>query len=170
MTSVLPSQASVVLIGGGAKGCSPLYHLAKIGVSDAIQCSVELYARLKAEAAQNVGWIPKGSLPFAANADRLTHVKRQESLAQCIVHGRTADDPGDADTKRLAPVFKPIDHLMARALEIFGTHFKIAYPARQLKTARNLRALPLAQECQNAKAPFGQFYGWEHPLCFGTTA
>ncbi len=33
---VLPSRASVVVIGGGIMGCSTLYHLAKNGVSDAI--------------------------------------------------------------------------------------------------------------------------------------
>ncbi len=32
----LPSQASVVVIGGGVMGCSTLYHLAKLGISDAI--------------------------------------------------------------------------------------------------------------------------------------
>ena len=32
----LPSHASVVVIGGGIMGCSTLYHLAKLGVSDAI--------------------------------------------------------------------------------------------------------------------------------------
>lgn len=32
----LPAHASVLVIGGGAMGCSTLYHLAKAGVSDAI--------------------------------------------------------------------------------------------------------------------------------------
>jgi glycine cleavage system T protein len=32
----LPSQASVVVIGGGVMGCSTLYHIAKRGVGDAI--------------------------------------------------------------------------------------------------------------------------------------
>ncbi|MFT5115492.1 MAG: glycine/D-amino acid oxidase-like deaminating enzyme, partial [Parasphingorhabdus sp.] len=32
----LPSHASVVVIGGGIMGCSTLYHLAKMGVGDAI--------------------------------------------------------------------------------------------------------------------------------------
>jgi 4-methylaminobutanoate oxidase (formaldehyde-forming) len=32
----LPSHASVVVIGGGVLGCSTLYHLAKLGVGDAI--------------------------------------------------------------------------------------------------------------------------------------
>ncbi|MCG8545467.1 MAG: FAD-binding oxidoreductase, partial [Alphaproteobacteria bacterium] len=32
----LPAHASVVVIGGGVMGCSTLYHLAKLGVGDAI--------------------------------------------------------------------------------------------------------------------------------------
>ena len=34
--TALPSEASVVVIGGGVMGCSTLYHLAKAGVRDAI--------------------------------------------------------------------------------------------------------------------------------------
>ncbi|MCP5149703.1 MAG: FAD-dependent oxidoreductase [Chromatiales bacterium] len=36
MSDVFPSHASVVVIGGGAMGCSTLYHLATGGVGDAI--------------------------------------------------------------------------------------------------------------------------------------
>ena len=36
MSHTLPLHASVVVIGGGIMGCSTLYHLAKMGVSDAI--------------------------------------------------------------------------------------------------------------------------------------
>ena len=32
----LTSTASVVVIGGGIMGCSTLYHLAKMGVRDAV--------------------------------------------------------------------------------------------------------------------------------------
>ncbi|MGD1926698.1 MAG: FAD-dependent oxidoreductase [Paracoccaceae bacterium] len=32
----LPSQASVIVVGGGVMGCSTLYHLAKFGVTDAV--------------------------------------------------------------------------------------------------------------------------------------
>ena len=111
--SNLPSHASVVVIGGGIMGCSTLYHLGNLGVSDAIllernkltsgttwhsaaqvralrnsqnltrmiQYSVELYSQLEKETGQNVGWIQKGSLSIATTADRLTHIKRQEALA-----------------------------------------------------------------------------------------
>jgi sarcosine dehydrogenase len=32
----LPSEADVVVIGGGSIGCSTLYHLAKMGVKNAV--------------------------------------------------------------------------------------------------------------------------------------
>lgn len=111
--SAVPSHASVVVIGGGVMGCSVLYHLAKLGVSDAvlvernqltsgttwhsaaqvralrstrnmtdlIRYSIELYSTLEQETGQATGWINKGSLSIATSEDRLTHIKRQESLA-----------------------------------------------------------------------------------------
>lgn len=92
------------------------------------------------------------------------------NLAHCIVHGHTAYDLGEADAKRFAPVYNSLEHLMARAPEILGTHYEIAYPGRQLSTARGLRALPLEAEYKAAGAHFTQVYGWERPLYFGKTA
>lgn len=109
----LPSHASVIVIGGGVKGCSTLYHLAKAGISDCIllerhaptsgttwhsaaqvralrssrnltdiiRYSIDLYARLEAETGQHTGWVATGSLSIATNADRLTHIRRQQGLA-----------------------------------------------------------------------------------------
>ena len=91
------------------------------------------------------------------------------NLAHCIVHGATSYDLSEADAKRFAPVFNSVEHLMARAPEILGTHYDIAYPGKQLKTARNLRSLPLDKEYREAGAHMGQFYGWERPLYFGKT-
>ena len=92
------------------------------------------------------------------------------NLAHAIVHGRTAYDLSEADAKRFAPVFDSIEHLMARTPEILGTHYEIAYPGRQLSTARDLRRLPLDAEYRTAAAHMGQVYGWERPLYFGKTA
>jgi len=92
------------------------------------------------------------------------------NLAHCIVHGHTAYDLSEADAKRFAPVFNSVDHLMARAPEILGTHYEIAYPGKQLGTARDLRRLPLDAEYRDAKAHMGQVYGWERPLYFNKTA
>lgn len=91
------------------------------------------------------------------------------NLAHAIVHGHTAYDLSEADAKRFAPVFHGLDHLMARAPEILGTHYEIAYPNRQLRTARDLRVLPLDAEYRAAGAHMGQVYGWERPLYFGKT-
>ncbi|WP_341863604.1 FAD-dependent oxidoreductase [Gymnodinialimonas sp. 57CJ19] len=92
------------------------------------------------------------------------------NLAHAIVHGATAYDLGEADAKRFAPVFNSIEHLMARAPEILGTHYDIAYPGKQLRTARDLRLLPLDAEYRAANAHMGQVYGWERPLYFGKVA
>lgn len=89
------------------------------------------------------------------------------NLAHLINKGRTAYDLGEADAKRFAPVFDNVEHLMARAPEILGTHYEIAYPGKQLKTARSLRRGPLAAMHKSAGAVTGQFYGWERPLYYG---
>ncbi len=89
------------------------------------------------------------------------------NLAHCIVRGHTAYDLGEADAKRFAPILNSIDHLMARAPEILGTHYDIAYPGKQLKTARDLTLMPLDRDYRQAGAHMGQFYGWERPLFFG---
>ena len=91
------------------------------------------------------------------------------NLAHQIVHGHTAYDLSEADAKRFAPVFNSVDHLMARAPEILGTHYEIPFPGRQLSTARDLRKLPLHDRYAADGAAFGQFYGWERPLYFGAS-
>lgn len=127
-TSAVPSHASVVVIGGGVMGCSVLYHLAKLGVSDAvlvernqltsgttwhsaaqvralrstrnmtelIRYSIELYSGLEQETGQATGWINKGSLSIASTEDRLTHIKRQESLANLFGVDATSISAGEA--------------------------------------------------------------------------
>lgn len=92
------------------------------------------------------------------------------NLAHCIVHGAPAYDLSEADAKRFAPAFNSVEHLMARVPEILGTHYDIAYPAKQLSTARNLRTLPLHEHHLKARAHMGQFYAWERPLYFGKAA
>ncbi len=92
------------------------------------------------------------------------------NLAHCIVHGRSAYDLSEADAQRFAPVFNSVEHLMARAPEILGTHYEITYPGRQLKSARGLRKLALHDAYEAAGAAFGQFYGWERPLYFNKTS
>src|SRR5205085_6681320 len=109
-------------------GCSTLYHLAKMGVTDAIllernkltsgttwhsaaqvralrssrnlteliKYSIALYTELERETGQATGWINKGSLSIATSADRLTHIRRQEAIAQAFGIRATSISPGEA--------------------------------------------------------------------------
>jgi glycine/D-amino acid oxidase-like deaminating enzyme len=128
MGTALPGYASVVVIGGGVMGCSTLYHLAKLGISDAIlvernkltsgttwhsaaqvralrstrnlteliKYSIALFSTLEAETGQSTGWINRGSLSIACNEDRLTHIKRQASLARAFDVRAEPISPGEA--------------------------------------------------------------------------
>ncbi|MCY4395488.1 MAG: FAD-dependent oxidoreductase [Rhodospirillaceae bacterium] len=89
------------------------------------------------------------------------------NLAHAIVHGHTAYDLSEAGANRFAPQFDSVVHLMARAPEVLGRHYEIAYPGLQPATARDLRRLPLDAEHRAAGAQTGQVYGWERPLWFG---
>ena len=88
------------------------------------------------------------------------------ALAHCIMYGHTPTDLHEADPKRFASCFNSVKTLAERVPEILGTHYAIHYPGQQLKTARNLKQLPLYQLWRQYNAHNGQFYGWERPLYF----
>ena len=46
--------------------------------------SAQLYQSLEAETGQSTGWIGCGSLSIATNPDRMTHIRRQASLARAF--------------------------------------------------------------------------------------
>jgi len=88
------------------------------------------------------------------------------ALAHCIQHGRPPFDLREADPKRFPDHYSSVDVLTRRVPEVLGKHYEIAYPGRQLETARDLRLPPLQNEWRGAGARFGQFFGWERPLYF----
>ena len=53
-------------------------------LTELIRYSARLYASLEAETGQGTGWLECGSISIATNPDRLTHVKRQASLARAF--------------------------------------------------------------------------------------
>lgn len=91
------------------------------------------------------------------------------ALAHCIVHGHTPTDLAEADPKRFPDCVNSVEALTARVPEVLGRHYEIAYPGRQWSSARNLRQTPFGARWKDAKASFGQVYGWERPLYFGST-
>lgn len=88
------------------------------------------------------------------------------ALAHCILHGHPPTDLHEADPKRFAACFSAVEALSERVPEVLGTHYAINFPGFQLRSARNLRSLPLQEQWQRQQAHFSQVYGWERPLYF----
>ena len=90
------------------------------------------------------------------------------ALARCIAEGHFPMDLHELDPKRFPECFSSAGALANRVPEVLGKHYEITYPGRQWRTARNLRLTPLHQRWVDRRAYFGQYYGWERPLYFGS--
>ncbi len=90
------------------------------------------------------------------------------ALAHWIKEGTPPFGLDEVDPRRFPAVLNRLDALMERASEVLGHHYAISYPGHQWATARNLRKTPLHDEWIAEKARFGQFFGWERPLYFGS--
>ncbi|MEL0018926.1 MAG: FAD-dependent oxidoreductase, partial [Rickettsiales bacterium] len=71
--------------------------------------SAQLYQSLEADTGQSTGWIGCGSLSIATNPDRMTHIRRQASLARAF--GIEVDEIDAAEIKRLWPIANTDDLL-----------------------------------------------------------
>ena len=69
--------------------------------------SVELYRNLEVETGQATGWLDCGSLSIAANADRMTHIRRQASLAKAF--GIEVEEVDSGEIGRLWPIVNTDD-------------------------------------------------------------
>ena len=76
-------------------------------LTDLIRYSISLYSELEAETGQATGWINKGSLSIACNEDRLTHVRRQQSLAD--LYGLRASSISVNEAKERWPLMNADD-------------------------------------------------------------
>ena len=88
------------------------------------------------------------------------------ALAHWICHGHPPASLSEAEPNRFPECFNSVEALVARAPEELGRHYDIAYPGRQMTSARNLRRLPLQEKWEAERAHFGQTYGFERPLYF----
>jgi len=92
------------------------------------------------------------------------------ALAHCIIHGSTPTDLHEVDPKRFPDCFNSIEALSARVPEVLGKHYEITFPGRQWSSGRNIRLTPLHNKWLEAKAHFGQFYGYERPMFFNKSS
>ena len=89
------------------------------------------------------------------------------ALAHWVVEGAAPFHLGEVDPRRFHAAENALAALMARAPEVLGKHYEIAFPGRQFESARDLRRGPLHDRWTAAGARFGQVYGWERPHYFG---
>jgi glycine cleavage system aminomethyltransferase T/glycine/D-amino acid oxidase-like deaminating enzyme len=88
------------------------------------------------------------------------------ALAQWIVDGRPASDLTTVDIRRFARFNGNTRWLRDRVGEVLGLHYAIAWPNRELETARPFRRSPAYQLLREANACFGSKMGWERPNFF----
>ncbi|TQV82265.1 GcvT family protein [Denitrobaculum tricleocarpae] len=89
-----------------------------------------------------------------------------KALAAWIAEGEAPMDLDEVHPARFHPSEAQLDAILARAPEVLGEHYAIAYPGREHKTARNLHRTATHDALVRAGARFGQRFGWERPLYF----
>jgi glycine cleavage system aminomethyltransferase T/glycine/D-amino acid oxidase-like deaminating enzyme len=88
------------------------------------------------------------------------------ALAQWITEGQPDADLTMVDIRRFAPFNGNSQWLRDRVSEVLGLHYAIAWPNRELETARPFRRSPVYQQLADANACFGSKMGWERANFF----
>lgn len=86
--------------------------------------------------------------------------------------GEMPMDLWSVDVRRFAPLQNGRGYLVARSAEVLGLHYQMAWPNREMETARDARRSPLHEKTSALGACYGQSAGWERPLWYapsGTT-
>lgn len=89
-------------------------------------------------------------------------------LAEWMDQGHPSIDLWSVDPRRFGPVHNNSPFLRERVAEVLGLHYQPAWPNREFETGRDLRRGALHERLTAAGACFGQKYGIERPLFFGT--
>lgn len=88
------------------------------------------------------------------------------ALADWVISGEQPMDLASVDIRRFAPFHSDEKFLAERIPEELGLHYAIAYPGRELTTARNLRLGPVHGRIAEKGARFGVRMGWERTNYF----
>jgi heterotetrameric sarcosine oxidase gamma subunit len=88
------------------------------------------------------------------------------ALAQWIIDGEPDTDLTAVDIRRFAAFNGNSRWLRDRVGEVLGLHYAIAWPNRELETARPFRRSPAYQLLAAANACFGAKMGWERASFF----
>jgi glycine cleavage system aminomethyltransferase T/glycine/D-amino acid oxidase-like deaminating enzyme len=88
------------------------------------------------------------------------------ALARWITDGQPDVDLTTVDIRRFAPFNGNSRWLRDRVAEVLGLHYEIAWPNRELETARPFRRPPAYHLLREAGACFGSKMGWERANFF----
>jgi glycine cleavage system aminomethyltransferase T/glycine/D-amino acid oxidase-like deaminating enzyme len=88
------------------------------------------------------------------------------ALAQWIIDGEPDADLTQVDIRRFARFNGNTGWLRDRVAEVLGLHYAIAWPNRELETARPFRRSPVYGLLADAGACFGSKMGWERANFF----
>ncbi|MEZ6119509.1 MAG: FAD-dependent oxidoreductase [Pirellulaceae bacterium] len=86
--------------------------------------------------------------------------------AEWMDHGDMTIDLSSVDVRRFMPFQSGKQYLRERVSEVLGLHYQMAWPNRQMETARNIRASALYDRHRQHNACFGESAGWERPLWY----
>ncbi|WP_454915184.1 GcvT family protein [Xanthobacter sediminis] len=88
------------------------------------------------------------------------------AMANWILDGDPGMDLWAFDVRRFGKPHAVGRFLEERAIEAYGSYYKIHWPAAENKAGRGLRRSPLHEHLKAAGALFGARFGWERPLWF----
>ena len=83
-----------------------------------------------------------------------------------MANGSMTMDLWSVDIRRFMPFHNGRKFLQDRVREVLGLHYQMAWPGRQLETARNIRANALYEKHKALNACFGETSGWERPFWY----
>lgn len=89
-----------------------------------------------------------------------------EAMADWILDGDPGMDLWAFDVRRFGRPHTTGRYLEDRAIESYGSYYKIHWPAEETHAGRGLRRSPLHAHLEKAGAIFGSRFGWERPLWF----
>lgn len=90
------------------------------------------------------------------------------ALSNMILHGDAGMDLWPFDVRRFGAVQAQGRYLEERAIEAYGSYYKIHWPAEEAHAGRGLRRSPLHAILHDRGAVFGSKFGWERPNWFAT--
>ncbi len=89
-----------------------------------------------------------------------------KAAAEWLEDGAPSMDLWSVDIRRFLPFHNDRAYLRARVEECLGLHYQLAWPNREMETARGVRWTPLADRLRARNAAFGSSMGWERANWF----